>query len=210
MEPKKQQSLHDPEKGITGDCFSAVLASLLHIPVSYVPIFTGDDNQWIRDLNKWLAPFNLAYLPMDANLNLEYLGISGMFHEVAGPSPRFPSLLHSVVAEDSVPIHDPHPTNLMLPRLDHVGIFIVLEPWKTLSRARLSLHITDLRQQYMLHTGRTPTNVYITQEVLQALNDELIMANAIHILLEPIEFGKGQKVAMCKVYENTDRGIKFD
>ena len=38
----KQTIEHDPESGNWGNCFSAVLASLLDIPIEDVPVFSGE------------------------------------------------------------------------------------------------------------------------------------------------------------------------
>ena len=61
MKPTKQTILHDPAKGLHGNCLSAVLASLLHLPIEDVPLFITPET-WVKDLNAWLRPFGLAYL----------------------------------------------------------------------------------------------------------------------------------------------------
>jgi hypothetical protein len=50
MIPVKQTVLHDPANGKVGNCFSAVLSSLLHIPIEDIPMFQ-DPLNWIKDLN---------------------------------------------------------------------------------------------------------------------------------------------------------------
>ena len=48
----KQTIEHDPEKGNCGNCFSAVLASLLDIPIEDVPVFSGEG--WLLRVNEFL------------------------------------------------------------------------------------------------------------------------------------------------------------
>ncbi len=44
MKPTKQTVLHDPANGKHGNCLSAVLASLLHLPIEAM-IFSS---QWVN------------------------------------------------------------------------------------------------------------------------------------------------------------------
>jgi len=136
MIPVKQTLLHDPDNGQHGNCLSAVLASLLHLPVDSVPVFT-DPNTWVKDLNAWLRQFGLAYIPVTnlAELVRNY-GITGLWHEIAGDSPRSKEYLHACVAKDLELLFDPHPDNTGLHGLESYGIFIALEPWKSKSASQ--------------------------------------------------------------------------
>ena len=42
MIPTTQTILHDPDNGKIGNCLSAVLASLLHLPIELVPLCIGN------------------------------------------------------------------------------------------------------------------------------------------------------------------------
>ena len=138
MKPMKQTILHDPSNGQHGNCLSAVLASLLHLPIETVPVFSDTDH-WLKDLNAWLRPHGLAYLsfPDPAfNLTLSNFGIIGLHHEIGGMSTRWKDVGHSCVAEDGLVMFDPHPSNDGLNAgVESSGIFVALEPWKWAGKA---------------------------------------------------------------------------
>lgn len=131
MIPVTQTVLHDPANGLHGNCLSAVLASLLHLAIEDIPVFS-DADRWVKELNAWLRPYGLAYLSFSAE-GLPQLfadfGISGLHHGIAGVSPRFTDAHHACVAKDGVLVFDPHPSRAGLGSLDSCGVFIVLEPW---------------------------------------------------------------------------------
>lgn len=133
MIPATQTILHDPENGKKGNCLSAVIASLLHLPIEEVPLFV--EPEWRRDLNAFLRPFGLAYL--DLSVDPAYLrvvcGITGLHHEITGTSPRNPAVLHGCVALDGNLVFDPHPSRDGIvgdPIEFTLGVFFALEPWK--------------------------------------------------------------------------------
>ena len=132
MNPTTQTVLHDPANGVIGNCMSAVLASLLHLPIESVPLF-ADPDCWVKDLNAWLRPYGLAYLSFPAE-GLPQLfadfGISGLHHDTAGVSLRFSDAHHACVAKDGELVFDPHPSRAGLGALESCGVFIALEPWK--------------------------------------------------------------------------------
>lgn len=132
MIPVTQTVLHDPANGKYGNCLSAVLASLLHVPIDEIPVFS-DPVRWRHDLNTWLRPYGLAYLDLTSLSFREafaYCGITGCFHEVAGPTGRFTDVYHACVARDGETIFDPHPASDGLKETESCGIFIALEPWR--------------------------------------------------------------------------------
>lgn len=133
MIPVTQTVLHDPEKGLQGNCLSAVLASLLHMPIASIPVFS-DPVHWLKDMNAWLRPHGLAYLSFPAEGFDEMLvnfGIEGLHHEIAGMTTRFADVAHACVAQDGRLVFDPHPSRDGLSAgVDSHGIFIVLEPWR--------------------------------------------------------------------------------
>jgi len=129
MTPTKQTVLHDPENGQTGNCFSAVLASLLHVNINDVPVFSGD--HWRQSLNEWLTKFGLAYIEIKCSpTHFADLNIKGMHHEMAGNTTRRADTLHSVVAVDGVAVFDPHPDDSGLTDLAAYGVFVSREPWR--------------------------------------------------------------------------------
>lgn len=134
MIPTTQTILHDPANGKIGNCLSAVLASLLHLPIELVPVF-ADEKTWAQDLNSWLRPYELAYIQFDAGFyqTLIDYGIKGLHHGVAGPSPRHADTLHACVGMDCEQVFDPHPSRAGLISQSTCGVFITLQPWKMLS-----------------------------------------------------------------------------
>lgn len=133
MIPTKQTILHDPENGQHGNCFSAVLASLLHLPIEDVPLFVDPDT-WLDDTNEWLRQFGLAYLVIDGRIKgaLGASGIEVLWHEVSGETGR--DVLHSCVAKDGEVVFDPHPDDTGLSKIQWYGLLVALEPWKVAER----------------------------------------------------------------------------
>ena len=113
----------------SGDCMSASLASLLHLSIDEVPVFSGPD--WLTDINKWLSKFGLAYIILSDFQDYEHTnGIKGCYHTVCGPSIS-KEANHMCVGLDGEPVFDPYPSETSI--LDHVetcGVFIALEPHK--------------------------------------------------------------------------------
>lgn len=134
MIPTTQTILHDPANGVIGNCLSAVLASLLHLPIELVPVFS-DETTWAKDLNSWLRPYGLAYIQFESGFKrtLSEYGIEGLHHEVAGPSPRHADTLHACVGRDCELMFDPHPSRGGVKSLDTHGVFIALQPWRMLA-----------------------------------------------------------------------------
>lgn len=133
MIPTKQTVLHDPANGLKGNCFSAVLASLLHLPIEDIPLFV-DPETWNSDLNAWLRPFGMAYIVIGVDERfIADIGITGMWHEVSGYTPRFKDVMHSCVAKDCKLVFDPHPDDSGLIGSLYYGVFIVLEPWRKIT-----------------------------------------------------------------------------
>ena len=130
MIPTKQTVLHDPDNGHIGNCLSAVLASLLHVPIEDIPLFVDPDT-WTSELNAWLRPLGLGYLVVEGAAGyIDDLGIKGMWHDVTGKTGRSKDVLHSCVARDGALVFDPHPDASGLTKITHHGIFIALEPWR--------------------------------------------------------------------------------
>src|SRR6266581_6866987 len=117
MRPVEQTILHDPEKGVVGNCFAACLASLLEIPLDDVPHFFGaSTDSWRKDLNLWLARRGLSFIdvwcPNPTNFQwyvTEQLSQVG-YYVLSGPSPRYKSVEHAVIAKGGKIVFDPHPS----------------------------------------------------------------------------------------------------
>jgi len=135
MIPTDQTILHDPANGVHGNCFSAVLASLLHLPVESVPVFVG--RFWQAEVNAWLRPMGLAYVEISTNPDwCAANDIRGMHHELAGVSPRNAEVLHATVAVDGEMVHDPHPDRSGLGEGERTfGLLIALRPWEAKASA---------------------------------------------------------------------------
>ena len=134
MIPITQTIQHDPDNNIHGNCFSAVLASLLHIPIEDIPVF-GSEVSWKCQVNHFLRKYNLAYIQV---VGLESViqcdCITGMYHEIGGTTNRA-DCLHAVVGLDGEQLFDPHPSRLGLKEVVDYGIFVVLDPSKMVTGA---------------------------------------------------------------------------
>lgn len=138
MKPTTQTILHDPENGQHGNCFSAVLASLLHLPIESIPVFS-DSEDWRKKVNDFLRPYGLAYMIVsDFNTYCEENGISGCHHEIAGFTKRSADVWHACVAADGNLIFDPHPSRSGLTAAMTHGVFIALHPWRLAASKRES------------------------------------------------------------------------
>lgn len=134
MIPTRQTVLHEPENGKHGNCFSAVIASLLHLPIEIIPTFCSRET-WVRDVNAWLRPYGMCYIPLRLELGdykewLTSLGIDDLWHEIVGPSPRSVDVNHACVASNGAVVFDPHPSDAGLKQITSIGLFIPLQPWK--------------------------------------------------------------------------------
>lgn len=118
-----------------GDCFSAVLASLLELDLSEVPRFCELDTDWGPEIAKWLKGFGLAFVELVYSDITHEIRAELGFHVVSGISPR--GLRHCVIAYGQDLVFDPHPDvpdrqPLLLPHEEGgewtVGIFVPNDP----------------------------------------------------------------------------------
>ncbi len=139
MKPVYQTQSHNPEQGQFGDCFRAMIASALELPIEDVPHFLreceGEPLTWRRGINAFLRSYNLAFINIGNSPTwMRDHGITGLMHEVIGETQH--DTLHSILAIDGEPIHDPFPNGLPMKKLDeNWGVFIVLDPSKPVGRA---------------------------------------------------------------------------
>jgi hypothetical protein len=87
-----------------GNCLSACVASLLHLPIEEVPHF-GADDLWFQRLCDWLAP--RGFYAMCIHYDPDH--VPSGFYILGGKSPRG-EFLHAVVANGRTIVHDPHPS----------------------------------------------------------------------------------------------------
>lgn len=140
----EQSILHDPPSSY-GNCFSAMLAGLLRIPLEHVPHFsdprvTSEDN-WRKEVNAWLCPMGLAMMD-GIDLSAEdwkVYGTDGCWHILTGASPRNPTVSHAIAGKDGADAWDPHPSQDGLSGDARWScLFVALRPWEVASRRPLS------------------------------------------------------------------------
>lgn len=132
MKPVFQSTFGFPK----GDCFSAVLASILEVPLEIVPRFCDHpDEDWTPLINDWLRPRGLYYVVFQWNdyLNEIIVGNGGIY-ELSGRSPRGDHY-HAVVGLGGLIIHDPHPDGRGIrPHTDEypwiAGLLVPFDPTK--------------------------------------------------------------------------------
>lgn len=100
-----------------GNCFSACVASILHVPLANVPSFCKHEDWWERFI-EWLKP--RGYYALMIKHTPEW--VPQGFHIMSGKSPRG-TFQHSVVARSSEIVHDPHPSRAGIEStIDHIVI----------------------------------------------------------------------------------------
>src|SRR4051812_35729689 len=112
-------NLNDPP----GNCWAACIATLLDLPLEAVPDelphWQAGMPRWQswrpyeRAMHHWLYMQGYMLIQTSADNRFEYCGPSSYFKflcVMSGPSPRDPSMMHAVVAnQDGELVHDPHP-----------------------------------------------------------------------------------------------------
>ncbi len=132
--PRVEQTvMHVPGES-RGNCFAAVFAGLLQIPIETIPDFDGPD--WRKQVNAFLRPYGVAWLQVGIDKEwLEDSGVVGMWHEVSGTTERFDGKVrHSCAALDAEVAWDPHPSQSGLVHQNGASIFVALRPWDLASR----------------------------------------------------------------------------
>lgn len=107
MRPVTQTVLHDPGSDIPGNCWQAVIASMLHLDIDDVPHFLLVEDQggphWFTNTLDFLA---------ERGLTLSALALDdippGEPYIACGPAER--GVSHVVIYQDGACIHDPHPS----------------------------------------------------------------------------------------------------
>lgn len=114
MKPVDQEfPIHDPERGMIGDCFRAALASLLGLPLASVPHFMKkhwpDELEAKRAVGRFLSNKGLILLevkPVDFK-SLHFLGHGDCYHLIFGIDHEGDG--HACVGLNGRIVHDPHP-----------------------------------------------------------------------------------------------------
>lgn len=129
MTPVDQTRFYEPDAPPDkqrGNCLTAVVASLMDLPIDAVPNFVQDhvdhdadnDDEWnwwtrlqrfIRDHGHemhYLRPISAPDCPAESVFRDPE---PGEFYAVTGVSPRDPRIRHIVIYRDGVMVHDPHP-----------------------------------------------------------------------------------------------------
>ena len=96
--------------GANGDCFPSCLASILELPLAEIPEFSTEPDQWLADVQEWLATLGLYYVqvkPDDPALRAAFAQQGPLYHVIEGMSPRGGQ--HAVVGDRGRMVWDPHP-----------------------------------------------------------------------------------------------------
>lgn len=127
MKPVDQTTFGAPG----GNCLSACIASLLHLPIEEVPYFMSNDingTAWVQKLSEWLK------------LRGFYPLFLGGWAKVPGPhiwrgkSPRGVAT-HAVIGIGDVMIHDPHPSRAGVRKVIQKIVLVPYEPNKVITDA---------------------------------------------------------------------------
>lgn len=124
-----QRDLHDPDKGVHGDCLRASVASVLEMRLHDVPAFQLSprfQTDWgcalesflrIRNWSMWFFDWGL-----DSPLSLDTVAyefaelLPGIPAILSGPSPRFHDQFHCCAYLDGE-VWDPHPSAAKITRV---------------------------------------------------------------------------------------------
>lgn len=115
---------------VRGNCFPAVLASLLELPITEVPnievLFEMQTINWWDVVNGFLAHHGYKITEVSQlrewKINLDNVQerFKDQYYMVTGPSPR--GVNHIVIYKNGIMVHDPHPTREGLVREDYFEI----------------------------------------------------------------------------------------
>lgn len=114
LSQEKQTKLHDPAKGIKGNCMVACYANVLDIPISSCPAFEElfsckkPNGFWWDAVVLWWKLMGYDYGCVETHEQAIELA-NGGYYFVSGKSPRFPDSYHLVIYRDGKLEFDPHP-----------------------------------------------------------------------------------------------------
>lgn len=165
-----------------GNCFSACVATIFEVDLSWVPYFMGETEkeaeEWFARFEPWLATFSRTQ--MSHELYAIQAGLNGDkdewrpqgIHILSGQSPRKPddpNAYHSVVARGHEIIFDPHPSRDGLLTILDTVFFVTVDPVEAqhkLTRAHEVL--SDLAD---VTTGLTKDHATHPPELCEAWNE---------------------------------------
>ena len=126
MRPVKQTKLFSKEGGHSGNCYAAVMASMLDIPLWMVPPFEdgfGRSEWYETRASEWLAKmFGLKIVHHEGHPVDEL----PEFYVASGKSPR--GVSHAVVYSKGVMVHDPHYSDSGIASVDRVWYLEPVDP----------------------------------------------------------------------------------
>lgn len=96
--------------GSDGNCWPSCIASILEIPLAEIPEFSREPEQWLVDVQEWLAGLGLYYVqvkPNDPALRAAFRSGGTVWTVMEGMSPRGGQ--HACVALNGKIYFDPHP-----------------------------------------------------------------------------------------------------
>ncbi len=96
--------------GANGNCWPACIASILELPLAEIPEFSREPEQWLVDVQEWLAGLGLYYVqvkPDDPAVQAAFAQSEPLYHVMEGLSPRGGQ--HAVVGDRGKFLFDPHP-----------------------------------------------------------------------------------------------------
>lgn len=114
------------ETVVYGNCFAAVIASIMEVPIDEVPnvevFFHINDITWIQVMDMWLKSkgwehsgddrYKCFHRDIDAEMDIEtannYMMLKDNYYFVVGKSPR--GINHVCIYQNGVMVWDPHPT----------------------------------------------------------------------------------------------------
>jgi len=103
--PQKMSGV-GPDGKLVGDCFPACVASVLHIDLEEIPLFSLKSlGLQVDEANEWLEVRGLSLHLWPAN----HEPPKDQYYLVRGASPRYKGHYHMVVGKNGKIVHDPHP-----------------------------------------------------------------------------------------------------
>lgn len=116
--PVKQTKLYSKDGGHNGNCFAAVLASMLDLPLWMVPPFEEGfgRSEWYEDrANEWLSRvFALKMVKLEGHP----VEVLPKFYVASGKSAR--GVSHAVIYSNGELAHDPHPSDSGIESVERV------------------------------------------------------------------------------------------
>lgn len=120
----------------SGNCFPAVVASLLELPLAEVPnvyrAHLGAPIDAWQAFARWAATRGWSVIEVLAEPSAGFAPAEGQWCWLCGKSPRHPEVDHAVVGRyqggQYVIVHDPHPSRAGLHDLGVAGFLIPVDP----------------------------------------------------------------------------------